>query len=129
MFGRSIIKSKIESEGKTVKDILMQILESQKRMENDISGLKIDVSGLKEDVAVLKQDVSGLREDVIVLKNDVKRLDLKTDRIEETVNRIEVNQEENVLGTIILLKHKLEAKEKENQVLNYRLFKVEAKVQ
>ncbi|MFP4562651.1 MAG: LA_3696 family protein [Spirochaetia bacterium] len=56
-------------------------------LKYDVGGLKTDVAGLKTDVADLKTDVAELQSDVTVLKTDVA--DLKTDVVGLKIDFVE----------------------------------------
>ena len=80
-------------------------------VKTDVSGLKIDVAGLKTEVADLRHDVDGLKTDVSILKTDVAELKgdvgglkrdmagLKTDFLER-IGKIREDMQRLQAGTI-----------------------------
>ncbi|MDP4087217.1 MAG: hypothetical protein Q8934_21890 [Bacillota bacterium] len=88
--------------------LLEKILASQERMQNDLQSIKTDINELKEDVAGLKTDVQNIK---------------------ETVQRIELHQEESIMGMLRHIKKQDNVRGNQIQVLNKRLFNVEIKLE
>ena len=88
-----------------MEELLKKILDGQERTEKQLTLFK---NQTEEKFNALQDDVSASK---------------------ESVHRIENTQEEVVLGMLIHIKEQVETKESQIQVLNKRLFNVEAKTE
>lgn len=123
-----LILSKILNKLDTMQLDITEIKTDVAVLKSDVAVLKTDVAVLKTDVALLKSDVAELKTDVAVLKSDVAVLKIKVDDLTAAVDRIEVNQNEDLLSILKRIDHNTSQKDYEMVAINKRLFHVEADV-
>jgi chromosome segregation ATPase len=124
-----------------VEELLMKLVKGQEEihrrldgMQQDIQGMKQEMCEMRQDIRELQEDMQGMKRDIRVMQQDIQQLqqDMQHAKqdvqfIKETVQRIEVHQEEMVMGMLTHIKKRVDVKENQIQVLNKRLFDVETK--
>ncbi|WP_339061089.1 hypothetical protein [Tepidibacillus marianensis] len=81
---------------------------------------------------LLKQilsEVQNIKNDIISLKDNQNRLEHKVDGIYQAVVRIEEGQPKDIFAILENINRKLDNKDSEINVLNKRIFKVEAEIE
>ena len=102
-------------------------------LENSMARLEARMGNLETDVAQLKSQAGKLEEKTDLLDRQVStgfaEVHSRLDSLQQSVNRIEHQQQEEVIGMLRLVKGKTEIHEYKIDSLNKRLLDAEAHIQ
>lgn len=88
-------------------EILLQILEEQKKTRADINDIRTDINGIHSEINEMRSDMNEMRSDITELQNNQRemldrqeRLENKQDILEKDVRSIKITLENEVSPAI-----------------------------
>ena len=121
-------------------DILQQILDEMKqmnqrieRLENGITTNTTEIQGMKSDMRTVNADIFSMKTDISIrfdkLEAKVSVLQTDVNEIKSIAQRIEESQPEDVHAMLQTINSKLDQRDADIQVLNKRVFQVESAIE
>ena len=91
----------------TTEEILLQILDEQKKMSSDITEMRSDITDLRSDITDIRSDITEMRSDINELQNNQSEmlhrqinLENKVDGLDKDVKSIKITLENEVSPAI-----------------------------
>ena len=84
-------------------EILLQILEEQKKTRSDIADMRSDISEMRSDITQLQTDVAEMRSDITELQDIQAEMLNRQNDLEKDVKSIKLTIENDVSPSIKLL--------------------------
>lgn len=102
-----------------MEDLLKKLVEGLERIE-------IQQSAFQEEV---RNNFDEVRNDIKNMNSDIKNMKTDIQEVKASVQKMEQYQENVIMSMLVHIKKQVDIKENQMQVLNRRLFDVEAKIE
>lgn len=73
----------------TTEEILLQILDEQKKMSSDITEMRSDITDLRSDITDIRSDITEMRSDIAELQNNQSEMLHRQINLENKVDGLE----------------------------------------